>query len=147
MTIDVELMNKQRAARLSAPKLVEPIRSRRSNGNISKGNECDFWNNVDQVSDELWLWTGATNGNHNTEPHVKDYQYGHFVLDGHKSHMAHRVVIFLVFGIEVPDQFKVSNIDENRLNIAPLNLGIRCRQTGSEWTVDEWVQLQKQKVN
>lgn len=128
--INHELMAQQRAARLAAPpvKVTEPLQY-----NISKGNESDFWENVIQHSESHWEWTGAKTTNHNTREDIERYEYGHFHLEKCKSKLVHRVVLFITFGREVPDEYDVAHLDNNHLNISPENLIIRHKKDRVEW--------------
>lgn len=109
------------------------------------GHDGTFWRNVQKRSDGKWMWTGYTNNNHNTVD-CASYDYGEFQLVSretandakpeqiHKSRMAHHIVLFLTFCVELDaKRYEVSSIDGDRLNINPENLIVRDKKTRREW--------------
>jgi hypothetical protein len=113
------------------------------------GHEATFWRNVDKREDGRWMWNGQTNNNHNTVD-CESYDYGVYELVSretanlskpkkiHKSNMAHRISVYLTYGVEIPSDrktgFDVFPINGEHLDINPSNLGVRSIATGQEWT-------------
>lgn len=107
------------------------------------GHEGTFWRNVDKRPDGKWLWTGATNNNHNTVD-CQSYDYGVYELVSretsnlakptkiHDSKMAHRVVLFLTYGRPVPKQYDVFPVNGDHLDINPDNLWLRHTKDRAE---------------
>jgi hypothetical protein len=119
----------------------------------SAGCSETFKRNIIKRSSDEWVWTGYTNNNHNDrkdDPDAETYDYGEFSLCSyenrcmakppliHRSRMAHRIVLFLEYGIPVPKEYDVFPCDGNHLNIAPRNLGIRHRKTRCEWKAENF---------
>jgi hypothetical protein len=116
------------------------MKRRLQNFDKKNGGPREFWHNVDKSAGESgpWLWTGDTNNNHNTVD-CDSYDYGQFNLDGHRSKMAHRIVLFLTFGVEVPSSHDVfPMVGNNHLNINPNHLGVREKRTGLEMSAAEY---------
>jgi len=113
------------------------------------GHEGTFWRNVEKQDDGRWMWMGQKNNNHNTVD-CESYDYGVYELVSretayhakpkkiHKSNMAHRISVFLTYGVEVPSDrksgFDVFPLNGEHLDINPSNLGVRSITTGQEWT-------------
>lgn len=111
------------------------------------GHAATFWKNVWRRSDGKWIWQGRTNTNHNTVDCEK-YEYGEYELCSketsnlakpvrtHKSKMAHRIVLFLTYGREVPSSYDVFPANGDHLDINPNNLWLRDRKTRHEVAAD-----------
>ncbi len=83
-----------------------------------------FWNLVDKT-EECWNWTGPTSTNHNTME-CKKYEYGVFSVNGNPySKLAHRCAVSIVFGTDLPDDWDVVPICDNRLCVNTEHLGIK----------------------
>lgn len=84
-----------------------------------------FWRHVEKT-ETCWNWIGATSTNHNGRDEWTKYKYGVFALDGNPySRLAHRCVLSIVFGTELPDDWDVVPVCENRLCVNPDHLALR----------------------
>lgn len=113
------------------------------------GNAKTFWSNVDAGADGKWCWTGVVNNNHNTVD-CESYDYGEFELTTDessnlakpkrriKTKMAHRVAVYLSYGVEVPAGFDVFPKNGDHLDLNPLNLWVRSKTGRQEWSAAEF---------
>lgn len=111
------------------------------------GTARTFWRNVVKQPDDVWLWTGSKNNNHNTVD-CDSYDYGVFELvtddtqyDAKpkpriKTKMAHHVSVYLTYGVELSTDrksgFDVFPANGNHLDVNPDNLWVRSIKTRQE---------------
>ncbi|MEZ0212458.1 MAG: hypothetical protein ACAH27_05840 [Xanthobacteraceae bacterium] len=111
---------------------------------LSEGPARVFWKNVKRQPNGCWLWAGRVNTNHNGT-HFKGYAYGEFTLTDSryipiiKTRMAHRIALFLTYGIEVPTTHDVfPMVCGDHLCVNPEHLGIKERFTSRSMPATEF---------
>lgn len=80
---------------------------------------------VEETTDGCFIWTGATNNNHNTTD-GESYDYGVFELPGCNTQLVHRQAFFLATGEELDSEQDVTPVGPhgcgNRLCVNPKHL-------------------------
>lgn len=116
------------------------------------GHAATFWKNVLKQPDGKWMWLGHTNTNHNTVD-CRKYEYGEYELvtretsnlsrpqKAHASKLAHRIILFLVYGRELSRQYEVFPLFGDYLDINPDHLGVRDVKTRREMPAPEFFEI------
>lgn len=112
--------------------------AKRWTGSAPKPPKAKFFDLVNQISEAEWIWVGDTTTNHNTREDIERYRYGYYDHPVCKSKLVHRIMCFEIWGIELDQRFHVFPLDENHLNISPINLCIRDTITRQEWTAEDF---------